>query len=170
MSAQTVTLDVREDIRSGRDPFDRIMRAVAGLASGDRLRLVVPFEPLPLFQVLARQGFTHQATSMDSGDWEVLFEKTGAAAMEPKPAPPPRPRFCGCTPATVVEVDARGLEPPQPMIVILEAVATLPEGAVLKARTDRRPMHLYGPLQERGFVGESEEQNDGSFITHLKRA
>jgi len=170
MSAQTVTLDVREDIQSGRDPFGKIMQAVTGLGAGDTLRLVAPFEPLPLFQLLARQGFTHQATPMSSGDWEVLFEKTGETALEPKTVAPPRQMSCGCTASPLVEVNARGLEPPQPMVVILEAVATLPEGAVLKAHTDRRPMHLFAQLQERGLVGESEEQHDGSFITTIRRA
>ncbi|MBK7999202.1 MAG: DUF2249 domain-containing protein [Verrucomicrobia bacterium] len=67
-------------------------------------------------------------------------------------------------------VDARGLEPPQPLVTILEALTQLPAGAQMRALTDRRPMHLYGQLTERGFVGESEEQPDGSFITHIRRA
>ena len=66
-------------------------------------------------------------------------------------------------------MDARGLEPPQPLVKILEALATLPAGAQLRARTDRRPMHLYAQLEERGFTGESEEQKDGSFVTHVRR-
>ena len=68
-----------------------------------------------------------------------------------------------------VEVDARGLEPPQPLVKILEAVAMLPEAARLRARTDRRPMHLYARLEELGFVGETKEESDGSFITHISR-
>lgn len=66
-----------------------------------------------------------------------------------------------------LEVDARGLEPPQPLVVILEAAARLPDGAELRARTDRRPMHLYAQLQERGFTGKTEEQPDGSFVTTI---
>jgi uncharacterized protein (DUF2249 family) len=66
-------------------------------------------------------------------------------------------------------MDARGLEPPQPLVTILEALASLPKGAQLRARTDRRPMHLYAQLEERGFVGESEAQKDGSFVTHVRR-
>jgi TusA-related sulfurtransferase len=69
----------------------------------------------------------------------------------------------------VVDLDARGLEPPQPMVKILETLATLPESAKLRAQTDRRPIHLYAFLKERGFCGESEEQSDGSFITHIRR-
>ncbi len=71
---------------------------------------------------------------------------------------------------TKVTVDARGLEPPQPMVVILESLADLASGAALRAITDRRPMHLYALLEQRGFTGETEEQHDGSFITTIRRA
>lgn len=72
--------------------------------------------------------------------------------------------------AETVELDARGLEPPQPMVRILEALAGLPTGAVLRARTDRRPMHLYPLLAERGFLAKTQEQSDGSFLTLIRRA
>jgi uncharacterized protein (DUF2249 family) len=65
-------------------------------------------------------------------------------------------------------LDARGLEPPQPLVAILEALGTLPVHAELRAHTDRRPMHLYAQLEARGFTGESQEQSDGSFITHIR--
>jgi TusA-related sulfurtransferase len=68
-----------------------------------------------------------------------------------------------------VEVDARGLEPPQPLVIILETLASLPAGAELRARTDRRPMHLYPQLEERGFTALTEEQPNGSFLTHIRR-
>jgi uncharacterized protein (DUF2249 family) len=70
---------------------------------------------------------------------------------------------------TLVEVDARGLEPPQPLVKILEALAHLPAGATLQARTSRRPLHLYPHLHERGFTGETEELSDGSFVTRIHR-
>jgi uncharacterized protein (DUF2249 family) len=69
----------------------------------------------------------------------------------------------------VIELDARGLEPPQPLVRILEALSSLPDHAGLRAHTDRRPMHLYAQLEERGFTGDSVEQPDGSFITHIRR-
>lgn len=68
-----------------------------------------------------------------------------------------------------VTVDVRGLEPPQPLVRILETLAALSGDTTLHAHTDRRPMHLYAQLEPRGFVGESEEQTDGSFITHIRR-
>ena len=70
----------------------------------------------------------------------------------------------------IVNVDARGLEPPQPLVVILEMLAGLPESAELHASTDFRPLHLYPLLEQRGFTGETEEQHDGSFVTTIRRA
>ena len=69
----------------------------------------------------------------------------------------------------IVELDARHLEPPQPLIKALEAVATLPDDATLSLHTRWRPALLYGELQKRGFVGDSFEQPDGSCITYIRR-
>jgi uncharacterized protein (DUF2249 family) len=171
MKQKTVTLDVREDIRRGREPFSKIMQAVGRLGEDENLRLIAPFEPAPLFAVLAQQGFLHQTKTSPEGDWEVLFFRTPEAASLPQPAAP-APRQAGhkaCSGPPVLDVDARGLEPPQPLVKILEAVATLPKGVRLRARTDRRPMHLYAQLEERGFLGDSEEQPDGSFVTYVDR-
>ena len=71
---------------------------------------------------------------------------------------------------TTVTLDVRGLEPPQPLVAILEALAGLPDGGAMRAQTDRRPLHLYPLLEQRGFTGQTEEQRDGSFITTIRRA
>lgn len=69
-----------------------------------------------------------------------------------------------------IEIDARRLEPPMPMIRILEAVATLPADSALVARTDRRPMLLLEELPRRGFAGESEPAPDGDgYVTRIQR-
>lgn len=156
MREKVVKLDVREDLRRGREPFSKIMMTVAQLKDDESLLLIAPFEPVPLFAVLARQGFSHSGKPTSTGDWEVSFTRTPANTQSGK-----KP--------SVVEVDARKLEPPGPMVKILEALAALPEGAEMRAHTDRRPMHLYPALAERGFDCESEEQSDGSFITHIRR-
>ena len=69
----------------------------------------------------------------------------------------------------IIELDARHLEPPQPLIKALEAIATLPKDATLNLHTRWRPALLYAELQKRGFVGESSEQTDGSYITDIRR-
>ena len=167
ISETLVTLDVRGDIREGREPFARIMEAVARMKGGESLRLIAPFEPVPLFGLMAQRGFSHVARPTDSGDWEVFFTRSPEAPVLPETTPAPSPSPSGC--ATVIDVDARGLEPPQPLVVILEALARLPEGTGMRARTDRRPLHLYAHLAERGFTGETEPQPDGSFFTTIRR-
>ena len=171
MSASIVTLDVRQEIRAGIEPFTKIMKTVGGLEPGQELRLLAPFKPLPLFSVLARKGFSHREQLIGDHEWEVIFSRTPEPARaEPMSATAPE-SSCGCSAAPEpVVVDARGLEPPQPLVTILKAVASLPARATMRAHTDRRPMHLYTHLTERGYVGESEEQPDGSFITHIRRA
>lgn len=173
MSEGTILVDVRDDIRNGREPFSKIMNTVSGLRAGEKLRLIAPFEPVPLVCVLAKHGFEHTACATETGDWEVLFER-----VRTTPAEQGLPAGQGTCEATAgssagsstLEVDARGLEPPQPMIKILENLAALPPGAILRARTDRRPIHLYAQLEERGFGATTEEQPDGSFVTRIRRS
>jgi uncharacterized protein (DUF2249 family) len=169
---KTITLDVRDDIRKGREPLSKIMRAAAVLQSGEDLLVIAPFEPAPLFAVLEKQGFRHLSRPLATGDWEVRFTSESLAsppAVIASGASRVSSRDASLQPVEIMEVDARGLEPPQPLINILETLAQLPVGGQLTARTDRRPMHLYAQLEERGFTAESQEQPDGSFLTHVRR-
>lgn len=172
MNTNTVTVDVRDDIRTGHEPFSKIMKAVAALQPEEQLLLIAPFEPVPLIHAMRKQGFTSTGQQTASGDWESLFTRErGTQSAETAP-PVKSDASHDCTaliPEKVLEVDARGLEPPQPMAKILEAVANLPANTELCARTDRRPMHLYAHLEERGFTAETKEQSDGSFLTHICR-
>lgn len=70
---------------------------------------------------------------------------------------------------SLIELDARGLEPPQPLMKTLEAVASLPETATLRLHTRWRPALLYAELEKRGYTAESEEQSDGSYLTYIRR-
>ncbi len=165
-----ITLDVRADLRAGREPFSKIMGALAALRVEQSLRILAPFEPTPLIKLLGRQGFQHAASVNATGEWEVLFtRRSGESSVAVLPPVPPLPGggIAVGRPLEIIELDARGLEPPQPLVTILEALGTLPAQAELRAHTDRRPMHLYAQLEERGFTGESQEQSDGSFITHI---
>jgi len=174
MNQTIITLDVREEFRSGQHPCDKIQNALGQVGDGETLRLLVPFEPVPLFEVARNKGLTHVAKQTPGGDWEVLFSHGEATGGQNTQHAEPREHACSCgchetTPAQVVAVDARHLEPPQPMVKILEALTTLPENAALSAHTDRRPIHLYPMLEARGFRGESVEQPDGSFTTNIRR-
>jgi uncharacterized protein (DUF2249 family) len=169
---KTEVLDLRNDLRNGGEPFGKIMSAAAKVGAGESLLLLTPFEPVPLYNVMARQGFTHSVSRLESGDWEIRFTRKGDANAT-RPGTPAVEPSCGSptpAPVEIVDVDARGLPPPQPMVMILEAVATLSPDAELRARTNRRPMHLFPELESRGFSSQTEEENDGSFVTIIRRA
>jgi hypothetical protein len=73
-----VHLDVREDIQRGQEPFARIMTAVKALAGDQALVLRVPFEPIPLYDVLGKRGFAHWTERRAPDDWSVWFYRDAA--------------------------------------------------------------------------------------------
>ena len=90
MKQNLITLDVRADLRARREPFSKIMEAVATLRAEQSLRILAPFEPLPLLELLGRQGFQHTASTNAAGDWEVLFtRRSGGSPVEVLPTIPP---------------------------------------------------------------------------------
>ena len=60
MKRTTIRLDVRDDIRNGREPFSKIMVAANSLRPGQKLLVVAPFEPVPLIQILGNLLFLGQ--------------------------------------------------------------------------------------------------------------
>ncbi|MCL6522351.1 MAG: DUF2249 domain-containing protein [Firmicutes bacterium] len=157
------TLDVREELRAGREPLGRILETVRGLEEGEGLRLLATFEPLPLYRVLEARGFTHRARRLGEGDWEVLFLPAGTAGGEPARG---RAAAGGAKadeewPEPVRRLDNRGLEPPEPMMRILEALEGMEPGEVLEAINEREPVFLYPELEARGHAIRSERRADG---------
>nr|PZN91562.1 MAG: hypothetical protein DIU52_03075 [bacterium] len=74
-----VDLDVREDLRAGREPFTRIMAAREALPAGGVLRVRAIFEPVPLYRVMQRHGFAHWTEELAADDWRVWFWREGEA-------------------------------------------------------------------------------------------
>ncbi|QIA27397.1 DUF2249 domain-containing protein [Thermaerobacter sp. PB12/4term] len=82
----------------------------------------------------------------------------GGLRLPPSPAEP------------ALQLDNRGLQPPEPMVRILSALDQLEPGQVLQAHNDRKPMFLLPHLDERGFEYAMAEQDDGSVIIRIWRA
>lgn len=153
MPKHPVQLDVRADIARGEEPFARIMAAVKALGPDDALVLRVPFEPVPLYDVLGRRGLTHRTERHAADDWSVWFwREEGAAA-----------------PAGALTLDVRDLQPPQPMVLVLERLDTLQPGETLEVLHDRRPLFLYPQLDARGFVHETDEPAQGLVRIRIRR-
>lgn len=153
-----VDLDVREDLRAGREPFSTIMAARRSLPEGGVLRLRAIFEPVPLYAVMAKQGLAHWTERLAEDDWRVWFYPADLKGASVDAAPPRgqgEPETGG---DDVVILDVRGLEPPEPMMRTLEAVEGLPPGATLVQLNVRVPRFLLPLLEERGFTYEIREE------------
>lgn len=172
LDGPVVELDVREDLRKGIEPFSRIMAAIDGLAEGESLHLRATFEPVPLFHVLGRQGWQHHSQAHSDDDWSIWFFKSNSSGVSMAEQPVAAVTPVAATPATGNEVvlDVRGLEPPEPMVRTLEALETLPEGAVLVQHNVRVPQFLIPILTERGFQHQVEEAGEEHVIVRISRA
>ncbi len=76
MAMRTVQLDVRPFHERGEEPFQAIMDAVGSLGPDDAFLLVNSFEPIPLFGVMKRMGFTYSADEVAPDEWRILFTRT----------------------------------------------------------------------------------------------
>jgi hypothetical protein len=147
-----VDLDVREDLRSGIEPFARIMSTARTLPPDSVLRLRAIFEPAPLYGVFAKKGLAHFTEQLAADDWRVWFFPGEGRLPSPKEAAAPEE-------GDVIVLDARDLEPPEPMVQTLELLATMPRGKTLMQLNVRVPQFLLPKLDERGFVYEIREQS-----------
>lgn len=60
-----------------------------------------------------------------------------------------------------MELDNRGLLPPEPMVRIMAAIEKLPDGEALNVLMDRRPLPLYAILEAKGYNVETTEVEKG---------
>ncbi|MEZ4494503.1 MAG: DUF2249 domain-containing protein [Dehalococcoidia bacterium] len=64
-----------------------------------------------------------------------------------------------------IELDVRGLEPPEPFRLAVEALQKLPAGGQLLLLTDREPMLLFPELVRRGFAWAFDRAPGGDHFT-----
>lgn len=71
----TVTLDVRPFHARGEEPFSAIMAAVDGLGDEQSLLLINSFEPMPLYAVMQRRGFTYSCARKAPDEYHIRFSR-----------------------------------------------------------------------------------------------
>ena len=170
MTQPDYELDVRPILAQGGEPFGAIMEALAALAPRQRLRLLAPFKPVPLFHVLSQRGFEPTPREIGNGDWEVIFspiagrresgvaDSASVGAADPENWPEP-----------LVELDNRGLEPPEPMVRTLEGVEALSSGETLAALLPREPLFLFEELEARGHLWHGKSEPEGHYRVVIRR-
>jgi uncharacterized protein (DUF2249 family) len=160
---EALELDVRPVLAKGGDPFHLIMKTLDGLADSVALHLVVGFEPTPLYAVMRMRGRAALTERLVDAV-HVWFYRDAALPAEP-------PRGAERVPlAAPVHLDVRGLEPPAPMVAILERLAELGPGAQLIVRHHREPVLLYDKLTLRGYAARTERRGEGDYVVHIAPA
>ena len=142
------------------------------LPAGGHFILVNDHDPIPLryqFEAEFEGAFTWEYLEKGPEQFRVKIAKLRAITQVPRAALSFKPTATDAGGLDRV-LDARGLEPPEPLVRILDALESLPPGKALRAQTDREPCHLFGAARERGFRATSQGQADGSWITTLERA
>jgi len=144
-------LDVRSILAAGGSPLESILRAVRELEPGMELRLLVPFEPKPLYAKLGDMGFGHRVRVRVDGVWEVDFA------------------LCEGGGALPVLLDLRALEESAAANRVGVAAGRLAGEASVVVWTRGRLEPLVGSLEERGFVVDTMELGEGAFETVIRR-
>ena len=72
--------------------------------------------------------------------------------------------------APEILIDARGLEPPEPMEKVLQALAQLRPGQTIQLLLHREPFPLYPILAERGYRHETRMAADGSYAILIRQS
>ena len=157
-------LDVRPVISAGNDPLKNIMAFVKSLKPDEVMHLINSFEPIPLYSVLQKKGYNHW-TEKNDGIFNVYFYKTknvnnNADAPSLSPAIYPDTNF---EDKKIIEIDVRELEPPEPMLRVLETLSEMDDNTVLVVLHHRDPLMLYEKLEERGFQAATHKIQENYF-------
>ena len=159
----------------GRVKHAQIFQRWFDLSVGQHFVLLNDHDPVPLYYQFEAEyagAFAWEYLERGPEEFRVKITKlravTGSVATLPAQ---PQPTSAAALEATGPwDLDVRGLEPPEPLIRILNALESLPAGGTLRARTDREPCHLFAEAEQRGFRHDCKEQPDGSWVTILTRA
>lgn len=154
-----VDLDVRQEVESGSDPFKSIMTAISNLKEGEGLHLINIFEPVPLYTVMKMKGYDH-STECSDGVWHIYFFKETTTPQE---------KVSQSAGTRTIEIDVRGLEPPEPMVKIIETLPQIGQGSVLLVHHHREPVMLYDKLEHLGYEAASEKVSEGYYKVRITR-
>jgi uncharacterized protein (DUF2249 family) len=157
-------LDVRTVIETGKDPLNIILNKVTELETGQVLKIIHSFEPIPLMHLLRKQGFESYAeTISDELVYTYFYKKTSEPVIFDVKTPGHSTdwdEILSRFNRNLETIDVRALEMPLPMHKILEALEALPSDKALFVHHKRIPVFLLPELEERKFSYRIKEIND----------
>jgi TusA-related sulfurtransferase len=132
------------------DPFQTVIRSTTELKPGQHLQLLLDDPPGTFICALDRLGYECFA-EIKNGTWNAYFRKGK-----------------GFDPGSVVfELDVRRLEPPLPLLKVLESLPSISEGGVLKVLYPNRPDSLVDKLRTHGFEVARDETEGSHFVLQI---
>jgi len=69
-----------------------------------------------------------------------------------------------------IHIDARDLEPPEPLEKVMQALALLRPGQSIRLLLPREPFPLYPILAARGYGHVTQMEADGSYVILIRQA
>ena len=71
MTTREITLDVRG--MAPPEPMEKVLAAIEGFGTDDRLKLVIDCRPQPLFRILDRSGFAYREEAGTASAYEITI-------------------------------------------------------------------------------------------------
>ncbi len=149
-SSAVITLDVRPILDSGKDPLNLILNEIKRVNRGNALMIINSFEPIPLYDLLGKKGFSHW-TEFKDDYWNVYFYNEKDEVHEVELPTINEVKIDLNDYENVIELDVHDLPAPEPMIKILENLNRIDENSVMLVNHHREPLLLYPKLEERGY-------------------
>ncbi len=154
---KVISLDVRPVIKSGNDPFAKIMSAVGKLADHETLQIINIFEPIPLINKMKEMGYNSTTERPEPGVVHTFFKKDSTVQgkedfIETEASDAisfqQKVDFFGDKKRTI---DVRHLEMPEPMVAILMEIESLEDDHALFVEHKKMPQFLLPELKNRDY-------------------
>jgi hypothetical protein len=162
-SQQIHTLDVRPVIDAGKDPLSGILQKLKEVKQGEALLIINSFEPIPLIQLLKKQGFDAFVETIEPDCIHSYFYRTEsmgdglpAILTTSEDFDEALNRFAG----KLDLIDVQHLPMPMPMQVILQRLDQLPGDHALFVFHKRIPVFLLPELADRQLSYRVKELSD----------
>lgn len=178
-SHRTVELDVRPYLRKKIEPFQVIMDVVKELKKDQMFKLHATFKPTPLLRIMESKGFVNKTEKLDKDHWVVTFvnqqykhllQSVGEIDIEEQSTSTNQiNEQSESNERQIIELDNRGLEPPQPMIRTLSALERIRPGDEVHIHNDRLPVFLIEELNNLGYPFTVDEQQDDSVKVQIQK-
>lgn len=162
--ARLIEVDAGAILRGGGEPLQEILAAADRLDPGAVLHVRSPFQPTPLYAVMAERAFRHHSTMFAGDDWSTWFWRADEEAAVVRSGPAAGPSRVAAPPDAR---DLRDLPPPEPLLAILAHVQD--GGIACRVVLPYAPTPLATLLEGHGWeVGPIEPLGDGSVVVTIR--